>query len=334
MKQRCDWKKIWIPKLDVLTILGMSVLLMIIFAASNPRFLTIGNFFNLIQQNAALAVVAVGMTFVVISGNMDLSSGSLIVLSACTAGLVFQKTGNMFLGILGSLCLSAVIGAFNGSLIAYGKINAVIVTLSCMMWARGLALGITGASSIAISSGILDFLYRPFLLGFVNVSLLIVILIMLTGAFLLGRTKFGRYTRAIGENEAAAALAGINTKRIKWKIFMLAAVLAGIASVLDLARLGSAVTTIGTNMELNAIVAVVIGGNKLSGGEGSFAKTISGLLFMFILYNGLSTLGMTDDILYLLKGGIILFVLAVQVLTGRLKMKWMKQMNSSERKEE
>lgn len=330
MKQKNRWKKILVLKMDTFAILAMSLLVALFFAVTNSRFLTVSNLFNLIQQNAALAITAVGVTFVIISGNMDLSSGSIIVLCACITGMIFQSTGNIFLGVAASLAVAVVIGMFNGLLISYGKINAVIVTLACMTWARGLALGLTGASSIAVSSDFLNVIYQPFLFGFVNISLLVVIIDLAAGAFLLNHTKFGRYTRAMGESETATELAGIRTKRVKWALFTLAAFLAGIASIIDLARLGSAVTTIGTNMELNAIVAVVIGGNKLSGGEGSFAKTVSGLLFIFILYNGLSTMGLTDDMLYLLRGGIILLVLAVQMLLRRLQAVWMKRLDELE----
>ena len=303
-----------IGNLDVLTTLFLTLLLVIFFTARNSLFLSLGNLFNLVQQNAALCIVATGMTFVIISGNMDLSSGSIIVLTACLAGVVFRETSNILLALAACVALAALIGVFNGWLISYLGINAVIVTLATMIWARGLALGITGASSIAMPAPVFQTIYYPFLFRFINISLVIVVVVFLVGWLLLTRTRFGRYTKALGEDEKATELAGINTRRIKWLIFVLAAVLVGVASVVDLARLGSAVTTIGYNMELNAIVAVVIGGNKLSGGEGSFSKTITGLLFMCVLSNGLSTLGVTDDYFYLIQGGIILAALAIQML--------------------
>jgi len=279
--------------------------------------------FNLLQFNAALIIVAVGMTFVVMSGNMDLSSGAIIVLTASIMGVIFRATDNMWLGIAACIVTATLIGAINGFLIAYLKINAVIITLSCMIWARGLALGITNAKSIVVSSTVLKTIYNTFAFNFVNMSLLIVILCVVAGWFMMTRTKFGRYTKALGENERATELAGINTCFVKWKIFTFAALLTGIASVVDLARLGSAVVTIGDGMELNAIVAVVIGGNKLSGGEGSFGKTLAGLLFMCILSNGLSTMGITDDLKYLLKGAIILGALMIQMLSNRFRINYL-----------
>ena len=144
----------------------------------------------------------------------------------------------------------------------------------------------------------------------------------------MNKTRFGRYTLALGGNEIAAEQAGIKTSNIKWTIFIFAAFLTGISSVVDLARLGSAVSTLGVNMELDAIVAVVIGGNLLSGGEGSFFKTFTGLLFICILSNGLSTFGVTDDIFYLIRGSIILGVLAVQVFCDRYRIMYLKAVNA------
>lgn len=316
-----------VKHMDVLTILLLSCVLTLFFLSQNPRFLSASNLTNIIQQNAALIIVSVGMTFVVISGNMDLSSGSLIVLTACLTGVIYRATGNIWLGIICCVGVATLISAVNAALIAYGKINAVIITLSCMIWARGLALGITGSKSIPVSSSVLQAIYQPFAGGFLNVTFLLVVLCVAAGWFLLVRTKFGRYTKAIGESERATQLAGINTRLVKFSIFTLAGLLTGIASLVDLSRLGSAVAMIGYNMEMNAIVAVVIGGNKLSGGEGSFSKTLCGLLFMCLLTNGLATMGLTDSQIYLLKGMIILMALAIQRGSNLLRLRWLRALN-------
>lgn len=319
-----------INRLDILTVLFLTMILTLFFLSRNPKFLSMNNLFNLIQQNASLIIVSVGMTFVIISGNMDLSSGSLIVLTACITGVIFRDVGSIWLGLAACVLSATLIGAINGFLIAYGRINAVIITLSCMVWARGLALGITDTKSIAVPSPVLQAIYKPFAYGFVNISLCIVIASLVLGWFLLTRTKFGRYAKALGENEKATELAGVNTRHIKWLIFVFASVLSGVASVIDLSRLGSAVTTIGNQMEMNAIVAVVIGGTRLRGGEGSFGKTICGLLFMCVLSNGLSTLGIMDNYLYLLKGVIILCALAIQMFSNRYRLYSLRRLNEME----
>jgi len=322
--------KTLVKHMDVLTILLLSVLLTACFLTLNRGFLSVSNISNIIQQNAALIIVAVGITFVIISGNIDLSSGSLIVLTACLTGVIFRETGNIWLGIAACIGAATMIAAMNAALISYGKINAVIITLACMIWARGLALGVTGSKSIPVTSAVLRTIYRPFAAGFFNITLIIVILCVAAGWFLLAQTKFGRYTKAIGENEHATELAGVNTKFIKFCIFTLAGLLTGIASLVDLSRLGSAVAMIGYSMEMNAIVAVVIGGNKLSGGEGSFAKMLCGLLFMCLLTNGLATLGLMDSQIYLLKGAIILAALAIQRGASLLRLRWLRALNAME----
>lgn len=314
-------------RLDVLTVLALAAVLVVFFLNTNPYFISVNNIYNMLQLNAALIIVSVGMTFVVMSGNMDLSSGSVIVLTASITGVIFRATGNIWLAMAACLLSATLIGAMNGFLISYLNLNAVIVTLSCMVWARGLALGITDAKSIVLSSPVLQRIYTPFAFHFVNISLVIVALCMVLGWFLLTRTRFGRYVKALGENEKATMLAGVNTRLVKWALFTLAGFLTGIASIVDLARLGSAVVTIGDGMEFNAIVAVVIGGNRLSGGKGSFGKTIAGLLFMCILSNGLSTMGVTDDKIYLIKGGIILAALIIQMLSNRFRLSYLRRRN-------
>lgn len=327
MKTRSKFVDGLVYRLDVITVLALAAVLVVLFLNTNPLFLSTNNIYNLIQLNAALIIVAVGMTFVVMSGNMDLSGGSVIVLTASITGVIFRSTGNIWLALAACLLTAVLIGALNGFLISFLNINAVIVTLSCMVWARGLALGITDAKSIVVSSPVLQTIYTPFAFGFINISMIIVVLCLFFGWFLLTKTKFGRYVKALGENEKATALAGVNTKLVKWGLFTLAAFLTGIASIVDLARLGSAVVTIGDGMELNAIVAVVIGGNRLSGGKGSFGKTIAGLLFMCILSNGLSTMGVTDDKIYLIKGGIILAALVIQMLSNRFRLNYLRRRN-------
>lgn len=319
-----------IKYMDILTILLLSAVLILFFISRNPKFLSISNLTNIVQQNAALIIVSVGTTFVVISGNMDLSSGSLIVLTACMTGVVFRATGNIWLGMITCIGVAMLISTMNAALIAYGKINAVIITLSCMIWARGLALGITGSKSIPVPSAILQRIYQPFLGSFFNITFILVVLCMGTGWFLLNRTKFGRYTKAIGENEITTQLAGVNTKLVKFGVFVFAGLLTGLASLVDLSRLGSAVAMIGYGMEMNAVVAVVIGGNKLSGGEGSFAKTLCGLLFMCLLSNGLATLNLMDSQVYLLKGMIILIALAIQRGSNLIRLRWLRVLNEKD----
>lgn len=327
MKTHSKWMDGLVYRLDVITVLVLAALLAVFFSCVNPRFLSLHNLYNMIQLNAALIIVSIGMTFVVMSGNMDLSSGSVIVLAVSVTGVVYRSTGNIWLSMAACLAVAVGIGLLNGFLISYWKINAVIITLSCMVWARGLALGITDAKSIVVSSPVLQAVYTPFALGFFNLSLVIVALCLLGGWFLMAKTRFGRYVKALGENEHATRLAGVDTRRVKWGLFALAGFLAGIASLVDLARLGSAVVTIGSGMELNAIVAVVIGGNRLSGGKGSFGKTVAGLLFMCILTNGLSTMGVTDDKTYLIQGSIILGALILQMLSNRFRLHYLRHAN-------
>ena len=138
MKTRSKFVDGLVYRLDVITVLALAAVLVVLFLNTNPLFLSINNIYNLIQLNAALIIVAVGMTFVVMSGNMDLSGGSVIVLTASITGVIFRSTGNIWLALAACLLTAVLIGALNGFLISFLNINAVIVTLSCMVWARGL----------------------------------------------------------------------------------------------------------------------------------------------------------------------------------------------------
>ena len=318
----------FIKNLDMCSLLVMTVALVVFFLVQTPSFLSLGNLNNLIQINAALVIVAVGVTFVIISGNIDLSSGAILVFTNCFSAWIFQQSGNIWLALVCCVAIACLIGVINGFMIAKMGLNPVIVTLACMIWGKGLALAVSGASSIPIDSPVLTNMYRPFALDFFNVSLILIIAVFVLGWYLLNYTKFGRYTFAIGENEQAANQAGINTSRVKWLIFIFAATLTGVASVVETARFSGGIPTAGDNMEMNAIVAVVIGGTKMTGGEGSFARTFAGLLFMSILSNGLTTLGMNDNIIYVIKGAIILVVLLVQVSANNYRSRYLKMLNA------
>jgi ribose/xylose/arabinose/galactoside ABC-type transport system permease subunit len=298
-------------------LLVMLALVILIFASLNKTFLTVDNFKNLLSQNAALFVVAVGMTFAIISRNIDLSPGSLVALTCVFIALTFQATGNMLLGIVVGFAAAILIELLNGFLVARVGLNALIVTLATWIWARGLAIGLTKADSIVVRDPVIDFINGPGLLG-IGPPIIIVLVTYLTGWFLLNRTTLGRYTYAIGSDERAAIRAGIDTALYKILVFGLMGVMVGIASVLTLSRLGAAAPAATYGLELDAIVAVIIGGNSFQGGEGGLGRTFLGALFIAVLNNGLNNLGMRDSYFYMYKGVAIVVALLFGVVGQRL----------------
>ncbi len=298
-------------------LLLMLAVLMLIFAALNPRFLTVANFLTLIEQNSALFIISVGMTFAIISRNIDLAPGSLIALCGTIIGLVFTSTGSILLGLLAGFAAAIVIEVFNAFLIAKLGINPLIVTLAAWIWARGLAVSLTGAHSILVRDPLISFFNTPLAFG-ISPQPILVVLAFIAGAFILNRTRLGRYTKAIGSDERATIQAGINTVKYKILMFAMFGVLVGIASVITLSRLGAAAPDAAYGLELDAIVAVIIGGNPFLGGEGRLQRTLIGAIFIAILNNGLSILGMLDSQIAVYKGSAILLVLLLGVISVRV----------------
>lgn len=298
-------------------LLVMLGVLFVIFSLVNSSFLSIANFKALLEQNAALAIVAVGMTFALISRNMDLAPGSLIALSGVIIGLVFRATGNIGLSLAAGIAAAIIADLIDGGLIAKAGIDPLIVTLAAWIWMRGLAVSLTGADSIVVRDPFIDFMNNASFLG-ISPPIVLIVLAYIFGWFMVNRTKLGRYTYAIGGDERAAIQAGVDTAFYKMLMFGMLGLLAGVGAVITVSRLGAAAPDAAYGLELDAIVAVIIGGNPFTGGEGNLRRTAFGVLFIAILNNGLSTLGMRDAYFYALKGFAILVALSFEVISRRL----------------
>jgi ribose transport system permease protein len=295
----------------------MTGVMVITFAILNDNFLTLSNFQNVLEQNAALAIVAVGITFSIISTAIDLSPASAVALVGVIIALAFRETGNIVLSLLIGLVAAMVIGGFNGLLIAKLDINPVIVTLAAMIWARGLALALTEKSSIVIQSPFIDFMNNRYF-DLISPPMILITAAYIFGFVILYKTKLGRYTYAIGGDEGATKQAGVPTDLVKIGIFLMSGLLVGIAAIVTISRMGAAQPNAVFGLELDAIVAVIIGGTSLSGGEGGLKRTIYGVIFLALLNNGLSTLGLRDASVLFYKGLIILLALFFEVMSRRM----------------
>ncbi|NPV87609.1 MAG: ABC transporter permease [Anaerolineae bacterium] len=315
-----DFRLVFGRVLQTYGLLLMVIVLLVIFTFLNERFFTLQNLKNILEQNAALAIVAVGVTFSIISGNFDLSPGAAIALAGVVLALVYTHTNNMWIAAGAALGVSLLVGLFNGALISYFRINSVIVTLAAMIWARGLALGLTSADSIPFQSRFVEFMNNASFLG-VSPIILLIILSFVLGWFLLGYTRLGRYTYALGGDSEATKQAGVNTALYTLLIFLISAFLVWTGTLVTVSRLSAGAPNAVYGLEFDAIVAVIIGGNSMTGGEGNLGKTLIGVLFIAILNNGLSTLGMRDSSFYLYKGFIILIALFFEVMSRRMIVK-------------
>ena len=294
----------------------MAVLLVIVFTALNHDFLTFDNLVSIIEQNAALAIVAVGVTFTIIAGQFDLSPGSVVALSGVVLAVALRGSHSMAIALAASLAVALACGLFNGVLLSYVGINSVIVTLAAMIWARGLALGITRADSLPFTDPFVGFMNNRSLAGFSPI-IVIVIVSYLIGWFMLNRTRLGRYTYALGGDVEATKQAGVNTDFTKLLLFLLSGFFVWLATAVTTARMSAGAPNAVYGLEFDAIVAVIIGGSSMMGGEGSIRKTVVGVIFLSILNNGLSTMGMRDSAFYLYKGAVILVALFFEVISRR-----------------
>jgi ribose/xylose/arabinose/galactoside ABC-type transport system permease subunit len=301
---------------DTWFLLIMTGALLVVFRIVQPGWLNSHTIQNLVIQNTPLALVAMAMTFAIVSRHIDLSPGSLIALSGAVIGLVYASQGSLALAILAGLGTALGATLLNGFLVAAVGLNSVMVTLACFIWARGLAVGANEGNPIDVGSG-LEHVVNASWLGF-TLTAPVVVVAYVAGWLLLTRTKMGRYTYAMGGDPVAARRAGVNVAVYTILIFLLMGLAIGVSAVLTVGQLGSAQATAGLGVELDAIIAVVIGGSRLAGGEGSVGGTALGVIFLSILNSGLLNLGLTDSYFQLYRGLALLAVLSVQVLVRRI----------------
>jgi ribose/xylose/arabinose/galactoside ABC-type transport system permease subunit len=283
-----------------------------------PHFLTISNLLNVAQQTAINAVIAVGLTFVIISGGIDLSVGSLVAFSGVVLASLLQHQVPIPLALAGSLAAGLACGLANGLLITFGRLPPFIATLGMMSVARGGALLFTDGRPISGFTDSFRWLATGELL-FVPVPVVLMLAVYAVAHFVLHRTKFGRYLYAIGGNEEAALLSGVRVRFYKTLVYGTSGLLSALAAAVLTARLNSAQPIAGMNYELDAIAATVIGGTSLMGGQGSVVGTLIGALIMGVLRNGLNLLGVSSFIQQVVIGAVIILAVLMDTAFKRQK---------------
>lgn len=274
----------------------------------SPYFLTYHNLFNLARQTAVIAIIAVGMTFVIISGGIDLSVGSIVAVSSVVVSMLMVNGTAIPVAILLTLLLSCFLGLLSGIAIYDAKVPPFIATLGMMSAARGVALMFSQGRMITnIPRPFTNFAQATFL-GIPSLFIVLIVVAVI-GSFILNRTQFGRNVYTIGSSNEVARLSGINMRINTYGIYVLSAGLASLAGILMTSRLASGIPTSGQGDELDAIAAVVIGGASLAGAEGSILGTIIGALIMATLRNGFNLLGLDPFWMRIAIG--ILIVIAV-----------------------
>ena len=297
------------------TLAGLLVLCMALWIAT-PHFLTTANLLNVVEQSTLIGIIAVGMTFVILTAGIDLSVGSIVALSGVAMGTAYRAGLPIFAAALTGLAVGLACGLANGALITLGRLPPFIATLGMMSIARGGALMLADGRPISGYSDGFRALATGDLLG-IPVPVIVMLAIYGIAYFVLSRTTLGRYTYAIGGNEEAAELSGIRVRAYKSAVYGIAGLLSAVTSILLVARLDSAQPIAGIMYELDAIAAVVIGGTSLLGGSGSVIGTLIGALIMGVLRNGLNLLDVSSYLQQVAIGGVIIIAVLMDMALRR-----------------
>ncbi|MCI9169229.1 MAG: ribose ABC transporter permease [Dorea sp.] len=286
----------------IFIVIGLGVILS--FISSN--FLTVTNLLNVVRQIAVNGILAIGMTIVCLTGGIDLSVGSIVAFSGIIAAGMLRDTGYpIIIIVLAAIVVGAVCGLYNGYFVAYWNAAPFVVTLSMMTIARGMTYVYSDGRPISNLRTEFLTIGKGSIAG-IPIPTLILVVVFILGSIMLTKLKFGRYVYAVGGNENAAMVSGINVKRIKMMVYVLSGIACGIAAIILTARVSAGLPQAGESYELDAIAATVIGGTSLSGGRGRLWGTIVGAVLLGIVNNGLDLLNVSSFYQQIVKGLIIL----------------------------
>ena len=299
---------------DYGSLIGLALICLVLSLLSD-RFLTASNLINVTRQVSINAIVAAGMTLVIITGGIDLSVGSTIALAGCTALLVARPAGDLP-GMAAGILVGTLVGVLNGVLVAWGRVPPFIATLATMTIVRGAALVLTNGEPIVKSEGAYLWLGQASI-GPVPVPIFLMVGVLLGTHWFLARTRWGIYVYAVGGNAEAARLVGISLARVQILVYALAGALAALGGLVLAARLSSAQPNTGVGFELDAIAAVVLGGTSLMGGEGGVWGTTVGAFIIGVLNNGFNLLNVSPFYQLIAKGGVIVLAVVVDQLLKR-----------------
>lgn len=290
---------------------GAFAILLVIFSFASPWFLSIDNFLNIGRQTALVSIVAIGMTFVIVARQIDLSVGSTLALSGMSAALAMAYVGdNWIIGAIAGIGTGAIVGAINGVVTTRLNIPSFLVTLGTLSAARGLALMVTTTRPVIITNDSFIAIFGEGDIAGVPVPIVWTLLAVISGILLLHYSVFGRQIYAAGGNPTAALYSGINTRRVTTLAFILTGALAGLAALVLSARSHAARPDVVQGLELDVIASVTLGGCSLFGGRGFVLGTLLGSLIIGTLNNGLVLLGVSSSLQLVIKGAIIVAAVA------------------------
>lgn len=299
-------------------ILPLVVLFVAMSIVKPDTFLTTSNIMNILRQSSTYAIMAVGMTFAIITGGIDLSQGSLLAVVAIVVGMIIRDTNSIFLAVIAGLAIGALIGTLNGTVIAYLEMPPFIMTLGTMRALRGVALLLTKGTPIDIKLEAFRYMGTESFLG-IPIPAYMFVLVALAAQFILSKTSTGRYIFALGSNVEAAKISGVKIIWNRIKAYMFSGICVAIASILYISRLGSAQPIAGEGYEMEAVAATVIGGTSIVGGEGSALGSIIGAVVVALIRNGMVLLQISTYWQSIVIGLVIVVSVSIDIIRKRIE---------------
>ena len=298
-------KKQLINQINIYRSVLILAIICIVASFLSSSFLSLTNFFNVIKQITVAGIVGCGMTFVILTGGIDLSVGSIVGLAGAMGAGILSTTDSIVLALLVALFIGAICGLANGFLVAQCGIPPFIATLGTMTLLRGCVLVYTKGAPIPVKNDAFKFIGKGSVLG-IPIPIIILIVLFLIAHFILTQTAFGRSIYAFGGNKEAARLSGIRTKLTEWMVYGFSGLASGLAAAVLIARLGSAQSTSGEGIEMDAIAAVILGGTSLSGGSGFVLPTVIGAIIMGMIDNILTLMNVNPHATKIVKGAVVI----------------------------
>lgn len=289
------------------------VALIILFTALSPHFLNTKNLLTVLSQVSTIAIMAFGMTFVLMIGEIDLSVGSIAALSSLILGMCLSAGIPAIFAILIALVVGGIVGSINGVLGAKFKIPSFIVTVATMGIFRGIGYSLTDSKPVPISNEFILAIGNKRLFDIIPYTVILILTLLVVFQILLGKTKFGRRAKMAGGNKTAAEYVGIDTKKMQIKIFIISGIASAVSGILLASRLYSSQPNVAMGYELDAIAAAVLGGTSLSGGYGTIVGTLIGAIIMGVINNGMNLVGLPYFYQQIVKGIIILVAVYLDV---------------------
>ena len=322
------------PLIRVPSAAWVILVMMTVFTAINPRYLTLDNVVNIVLQNAVLLILALGATLVILSEGIDLSLGSVLTLSGVTCVFIMKRlmesgssdASAMIAGVIVGLLTGTLMGAVTGGLVSIGRMPSFIASLGMMGVGGALALVLANSTAIYISNPVFSFFGEKLdqsidlpLMQYLSMPTFIAVFVFCVVWVILYHTPFGRCIVAIGGNESGARLSGVNTILWKWMVYVLAGVLAAIGGITLAARLEAADSIVGVGWEFDAIAAAILGGTSFARGKGGIGGTVLGVLVIGVTRNGLNVIGVPSLWQPALTGTIIILAIVFEVILSRWK---------------